>query len=312
MYYSNTAFIDAYNASIAGDTIYLPGGAFDAPGSFDRPLTIIGAGFHPDSTSATLSTHVNGNITLATGADGISFEGIYFNDAFNMPYNQVVNDLVVRRCLITGAMDMASSSVTQLARNNISVLESILLSNLDFQGVQNSLVSNCIVQGRLYSSVGNLIQNNLFLAQASSSSSTQYIVQASNNNQFINNIFNNPNSYVLIGNGNFFYNNLFAFELPILGGNPTQDANYLGIDVSTVYVNQTGALFSFEDDYHLLPSASMDYLGSEGSEIGVYGGMFPAKEGYVPQNPHISSKNIAPNTDNNGLLDVQIRVNAQD
>jgi hypothetical protein len=46
--------------------------------------------------------------------------------------------------------------------------------------------------------------------------------------------------------------------------------------------------------------------------VGIYGGLFPYKEGAVPLNPHISLKNIAPQTDVNGDLNIQLKVNAQD
>jgi hypothetical protein len=53
-------------------------------------------------------------------------------------------------------------------------------------------------------------------------------------------------------------------------------------------------------------------LGEDLSQVGVYGGLFPLKEGFVPQNPHINYKNISAGTDENGLLNIQINVNAQE
>jgi hypothetical protein len=40
--------------------------------------------------------------------------------------------------------------------------------------------------------------------------------------------------------------------------------------------------------------------------------LFPFKEGGIPVNPHISSKNIAPQTNPSGQLGVQINVSAQE
>lgn len=48
--------------------------------------------------------------------------------------------------------------------------------------------------------------------------------------------------------------------------------------------------------------------------MGIYGGLpnYTFKEGCVPFNPHIISKTIAPNTDVNGHLNINIKVGAQD
>jgi hypothetical protein len=44
----------------------------------------------------------------------------------------------------------------------------------------------------------------------------------------------------------------------------------------------------------------------------MYGGSFPYKAGAVPINPHIVTKIIAPQTDVNGDLNINITVGAQD
>src|ERR1035437_9923929 len=64
-YYSNSGFVDAYNVSVAGDTIILPGGNFNPPGSIDRRLTIIGTGHYPDSTTATGVSFITTTLTLS-------------------------------------------------------------------------------------------------------------------------------------------------------------------------------------------------------------------------------------------------------
>jgi hypothetical protein len=68
-------------------------------------------------------------------------------------------------------------------------------------------------------------------------------------------------------------------------------------------------VFSYDADYHLkLPA---NFLGTTGNQVGIYGGLYPAKEGSVPANPHISSKNIGSTVDQQGKLNVQIKAVAQ-
>ncbi len=51
---------------------------------------------------------------------------------------------------------------------------------------------------------------------------------------------------------------------------------------------------------------------SDGTDIGIYGSSQPYKEGAVPFNPHIYFKNIGGTTTPNGLLNINIKVKAQD
>ena len=61
----------------------------------------------------------------------------------------------------------------------------------------------------------------------------------------------------------------------------------------------------------MLGDASTTYLGDDGTEVGIYGGLVPFKEGAVPINPHISQKSIQTTTDSNGLLNIYFTVEAQ-
>lgn len=78
----------------------------------------------------------------------------------------------------------------------------------------------------------------------------------------------------------------------------------------TVFINQSGNIFDYNQDYHLVDPAT--YLGIDNTEVGIYGGMYPIKDGAVPQNPHIQTKSVAPITDVNGDLQIEIQVEAQE
>jgi hypothetical protein len=50
-------------------------------------------------------------------------------------------------------------------------------------------------------------------------------------------------------------------------------------DLNAVFVNYQ-QVFSYDADYHLnLPE---NFIGTSGNQVGIYGGLFPAKEGGVP------------------------------
>jgi hypothetical protein len=70
--------------------------------------------------------------------------------------------------------------------------------------------------------------------------------------------------------------------------------------------------FSYSDDYHLKSTSVGVNAGRDGTDIGIYGGAFPWKEGSLTFNPHYQRINISPTTDNNGNLNVNIKVEAQE
>jgi hypothetical protein len=52
-------------------------------------------------------------------------------------------------------------------------------------------------------------------------------------------------------------------------------------------------------------------MGTDATQIGLYGSVFPYKDGAVPINPHIQAKTIAPVTNSIGELNIDIKVAAQ-
>jgi hypothetical protein len=105
---------------------------------------------------------------------------------------------------------------------------------------------------------------------------------------------------------------LFVHATPNLGTGPTEIDNYKGVALASFYVNVPSFTFDYADDYHPDPSAITAYPGTDGGQIGVYGGLFPLKVGLVPKNPHIILKIIEHNTNESGNLPVEFDVSAQD
>jgi hypothetical protein len=52
-------------------------------------------------------------------------------------------------------------------------------------------------------------------------------------------------------------------------------------------------------------------LGTDGTQVGIYGGALGYKPGAVPSNPHFSSATVAPTTNKDGKLNVNVKVIAQ-
>ena len=298
--------IAAYAAAVANDTIYLPGGTFAPPTNFDKKIAIFGAGHYEIATVATGKTFINGGVILKENADNFYIEGIEINGNLTFSDNESVNQVVVKRCKINGTLNFGGN--LSIPSTNFGLFGSVVLGNIDLANAQNVLISNSIIQSRVLNSIGNAFNNNIFLSE--------YVIYGGeavingDNNQVNNNIFRKVNYASLIaGNGNVAKNNLCALPTPSFGTLPTISGNYFGIVETAIFINHTGPSFNYSNDYHLLSTSS--YLGLDGTQVGIYGGLFPYKETAIPSNPHIETKTIAPQTNGTGELNIQVLVKAQ-
>jgi len=303
----SNAFINAHNAASSGDTIYLSGHTFTPPASFDKQLMIFGAGHYVDSTLATGKTFINGNVTLNENADLFYLEGVEITGNFTISTNHSVNNVIIKRCKINGTFNALGDLSNPTS--NLSLIGNVLMNRLNLENIQNSLLSNNIISNTFQGSNGNMISNNIIMGFIWGST-MDYLFFGSNNTLTNNIILWEGYNANVNGSGNIFNNNLYVEPTPDYGATATSIGNYTGILQTTIFVNQTGNTFDYAHDYHL--QAPTTYLGTDGTEVGIYGGTFPYKEGAVPHNPHIQLKNIAPTTNANGDLQIQIQVGAQE
>jgi len=300
LFKGNTALSDACTAAQHLDTLYLSGGSFTPPVAFDKRLMVFGAGHHLDSTLATGRTFINGNVTLHENADHFYLEGVEVTGSFTFSYDHSINNVTIKRCKINGLLSISGTPSNQC--QNVALIGNIFTHAVYLNNATNSTVSNCIIQLNIAWSVGNLISNNIILLPSA------YSLHDSHNNTVSNNIF--LGGSITEGAGNIYSNNLIASASPYYGATPTVFNTYANVDQQDIFVNQTGHSFDYAHDYHL--QSPLTYVGTDNTQVGIYGGTFPYKEGAVPSNPHIQVKNIAATTDANGNLQIQIRVEAQE
>ena len=300
-----TQFNDAYTNAVTGDTIYLPGGIFNSYPILDKSIVIYGIGVHPDSSLVTGETILSGSIYINGNADSLELHGLHINGHITINYNQKADYVLINRCLMT---DFNINGSNTNPCSDLLIKESIILGNLIFSNATASTVSNSLIGLRVYNGSGNAYLNNIFFYDYSVAYANQTI-SSTDNCLFANNVFLRSNEGIYT-NTDFatFSNNVFADT--ILPGSNAFTGNYMNTSLSTFFVNQSGYTPDFYHDYSL--TAPTTYLGLDGTEVGIFGGLYPLKLGNIPENPHISSKTIAPQTSANGDLNIQIQINAQD
>ncbi len=307
-YYQSDGFQQAYADAAVGDTIYLPGGIFVPPSPIAKQLVVYGAGHYPAATTETGITFVNGDLRLDEGADHLHLEGLHvIGSIMTNTSNLSVNNISVARCYFTTGITFSGDKTNP--STNISFIGCVFNGTgaYSFQNIQNAAVHNSFLRGRIYYSEANLFSNNIFFYTSNSG----YILNSSDNNTIRNNIFLHSSDWywVSASTGNKWYNNIIPAEGPRFGAGDTDNGNYKGVAFSPVFVSQSGSDFIYEDNYNLLSPGT--YPGTDGSQVGLYGGVFPYREMAIPVSPYISNSSVSPRTDPDGNLSIEITVEAQ-
>lgn len=297
----------AYTASANGDTIYLPGGFFTPPNTIDKELVIYGAGHYPDSTLATEKTIFTAGFYIGENADNAFIEGIQINGDITFHHNQSANNVVIKRCNLN-TINYQGDYTTNPCVNNL-IIQNVINGWIYGTNAQSLLITNNIIAGKFTDMNTNVIQNNILFADFYNgypyySSGSMYNM---NNTTIKNNIIFNQDANLIGGTGNIVKNNIFKTNW-VVGAN-ISTGNHMSVDFSTLLVNQTGNSFNYTHNYHLQNPAT--YVGEDATEIGIYGGVWGYKAGAVPENPHIITKSISPQTNTNGEININIKVAAQ-
>ncbi len=294
------------NANV-GDTLFLPGAVYSISNVINKKLYIIGVGHNTDSTYATGVTHIGNNIYIGKNGSGGALIGVHCLQ--NIYASDTITNYTISRCCIESNIHSnggvwASSTISEnIAKGSIlSLFQSKVSNNITFQigGQYNAVDNNIIYTG--VSGTNNIISNN--------------IINAFGNVDPVQSIYTCWSQY---------YNNIFigivGLTFPSSGGNNYCGmSNNLGQDnfsnpaqtLQSTFANPPSSPFNYANDYHLKLGSVGVNAGTDGTDIGIYGGDFPWKDGSIPSNPHVQYQQINGTTNASGNLPVHIKVSAQD
>ncbi|SMO54818.1 hypothetical protein SAMN06265379_102411 [Saccharicrinis carchari] len=279
-----TNWADAYAAVSAGDTIYVYGSNFDhGHVSISKRLTIIGPGYFLDEN---LETQVEkkmalfNSISLETGSDGSVFMGVSLtSNVYGIKFNNIVENITIAKCYIS---NISFTIYNEYVYNNIIIKGCYFYSRLDannnYNGVLSNLVfANNIINGSFSVNEGSsgIISNNIFLHNTLN-------FGTSSSFEIYNNIFLNTNT-----------NNFTIQPLPdaavhhniSLTGAFGNDNNNFIAPLSTLFNTDENA--STDAKYQLSQNSPAKGAGSNGSDIGAFGGPVPYRLSGLPNLPNI-------------------------
>jgi hypothetical protein len=297
-----TKLPDAITGALAGDTILIPGGGFDGI-TINKRLYLIGVGTNPDSTSVTART----SITLTTGADNGVITGI--SSQQNIYTNADITGYTISRCNVAGIAQQAGTL------NGFTISENIM-NDLSINGGNHRVYNNIFTY--VVSINNSIIRNNLFLFGNVTFNTTA--LNADNciieNNILEYDAYNGYSNFT--GDNNLLNNNTNVGANGLTGNNNQGNNNFITTTPLTIKAifptydaNTINGDGIYKANFNLPAGSPYKNAGRDGTDIGIYGGVFPWKPGSVPSNPHFQSLKVAPQTDSSGNLKVQITVAAQ-
>ena len=311
VFYGSNALKTAVDAAENGDVITLSSGQFNAV-NITKNITLRGAGMSisNDSINPHEMTIIQGafSINVADSLSGrINMEGLYSGS--NVTYNGTLRNAQFLKCrfqrfLVGSNAVMTNTSfihcrfydgVTLNANSNAVFINSIVCSPFSNQASSTVEFDNCFVK---YD--GSYGYNSDFVVNAYYKNC---IIQCTHNSYY-NQIPSSCTAINCVGIG--AYSNMFS---NMAAKNST---NKFVNTISSVFktYNATG-LGTFINDswsFELTETAAKTYLGTDGTQVGVYGGNLPYSED--PTIPQITKCNVASKSTADGKLSVDIEVKA--
>jgi len=273
----------AVNSANPGDTIYVQGSPthYDFPNPLSKRVVLIGTGHQPNKQAPIISRfNPFTGITFGPGSSGTTLMGFYMDWTY-----------IVQRGVDSLTISDNSIGNFSLSGQNHLIENNIIRANFDAVGngvgMTQIIIRNNIFAGTIsnFSEPTVEFTNNIFLSNTTLFTNVSNIV-------FKNNIL--LGSDPLGASGVTFLNNLtFQVITTIPYGTNTGSGNINNIDPEFVNVPANASAFSYTYDFHLQNTSPGINAGSDGTNIGVYGGLAPFKMGGEPPIPMVKELNIS-------------------
>ena len=265
----------ACDSASVGDTIYVQGTATNyGTVHIKKKLHLIGAGIKPEGNylygyPSQVSTIFLDTVNFISGSTGTTLEGLTVSSIY-LNYSGLKNVRILRNKIIGELRNYSSYyNYTQHAFSvsNILIVNNLFKAPLFLLNTTNVIVMNNIFASTLYyANSSTIISNNLFLnttAWSSCQSST---------------ISNNIVYYGTIGDpsySNLSNNMAFGISSNIVTGT-NSGANNIQADPQFLYLySTTNHSYNDQNKYKLKSTSSGKNAGTDGTDVGIYGGQYP-------------------------------------
>ena len=290
VFYGTDAFRTACDSAVSGDVITLSSGRFSANYNIRKNVTVRGCGWK-GAGKTEIYERISVRIPTADTVSHLCLEGIKFN-AINIDDTLLHNPSFAKCWIGTLTLyNVFNGTISNCHIDNVSRYYGDKRYQLTFV--------NCIVNS---SDVPNLSFINCIVGGISTNYGNVYI------NCIMTSDYNDLNqestaiNCVYFGGHNNFFSQCFGSNNSVVTSKDILFKNYFRMD---------GSGFRFDDGttddaFELRPEIQAQYLGNDGTQIGIYGGLrpFTSELSY----PIIIDLQVAPTSSADGKLDVNIEV----
>lgn len=290
-FYGAEAFKNALTAAAdEGDVITLSSGTF-AAADISKSVTIRGAGMSANQYGA-LPTVISGSLSM--GSDNNTIEGIFFDNTVRVSGYTNNNNFFIK-CRFKSFEHSGGGNAYNQHFLHCRIAESLYLPQ-----AASAIFSNCIINQ--LSGYGKYNVNNCIVL----------FVNVSNNrnpNQISNSSISNS---IICSNGTIGLS--FASTVLLTSNvgnkeefwtNSLQESNVTVDDLSAV-IKDFAEVYT-DDQAYKLTSTGAAYLGSDGTQVGIYGGNMAYDP--TPTNPQITKAKVASHSSADGKLSIELEVN---
>ena len=313
VFYGQNAFVSAHSAAVNGDIITLSSGTFAAPSEIVKAITIHGAGCGFDSITQIMPTIISGDFSLRSGSSSTSFEGISLigNIAGVSANNIVFVKCTINKILPTSGYYTSFNNynwqfINCIIKDFVSYRSASGLSGTSYYYFLGMSIINSVVR---FTSFNNLdaynpttINNSIVLfnnGQASNSNA-----RAINNIVVYNSIITTVSGHT-VSNCTFF--NCISIETgetSLFEGQTAQ--NVMTVDGYDDVFETFDGTVTYDNIYQLKNDIATGFLGHDGTEVGIYGGVMPYKT--RPNYMIMKNCTVAGRTNEDNKLSVEIEL----
>lgn len=308
VYYGGSALIEAHAAAVDGDIITLSPGMFTAT-DLTKLVTVRGAGMFNDTAAGVVRTVISGTLNIGvdtlntTTTHHLTLEGLYCS---NVQLRKLYSPYWVKCYFGTIGYYNVHGGIFSHGQ----VVNCIIAgwSENSYENISStSFVNSVVIYNSSYYS-GSCTYNNCVVKCSNS-------VSWHKKNQFVNSILycNESNGYHDYQTPRFW--NSYSSDYCI-GINTLSDSTifYYGIlpadrhlhnykTMEAVFKNFNGTIIDGETSFELQDSIATTILGSDGTQVGIYGGPMPF-DPYVYNHKVTAARRTTPD----GFLDLEIEL----
>ncbi len=298
VFYGSEAFTNAYAAAVHGDAITLSSGSFRAT-DLTKAVSIHGAGMRLDTLTSTAPTVLLGNFDINV-PDTLSFsiEGI-FHDG-NIHLNSMFRTQLIK-CRFYSIEYSYDTSVSK-ATKDVSFIHCRIANSIKSYGGNLSFY-NCVIKDPTVHNDKPLSFTNCFLIIKIKSSLEKYseynncVVWVSGGSSY-------TGGYSGGGETTSHNNNIFLVDNSL---SSSLKVNNVAVKPSSF--PELNGSYS-ENKTYVLPDNLKNLIkGTDGTEVGIYGGVMPYDE--IPSNPRITKLTVDKKTSSDGKLNVMVEINGE-